>query len=158
MNALSPTTVMSSAAGLWMATGGTWVDSPACPGCRYAPSPFAIVVAAEGSPVGYGETRWSEPGAEGGDSLVQHGLFVLGLSARLSWEVREIAPDGSFGAVVLAGEWAGPGDVNLDGFVDGLDADLFTDWWLKGDARADFNLDGAVDGLDYDAFVNAWRA
>lgn len=52
-------------------------------------------------------------------------------------------------------------DLNGDGFVDGIDADLFenafggSNWDLPG---ADLNGDCFTDGRDYDAFYNRWLA
>ncbi len=47
----------------------------------------------------------------------------------------------------------GPADINADGFVNGLDYDLFTSAFESGDQGADFNADGFVNGLDYDNFA-----
>ena len=49
------------------------------------------------------------------------------------------------------------GDVNLDGTVNGLDVDPFTDALLGGtyQTEADMNEDGLVNGLDVDPFVVA---
>ena len=49
------------------------------------------------------------------------------------------------------------GDVNGDGFVNGLDVDPFVTVLLSGpyDAAADMNKDGLVNGLDVDPFVTA---
>jgi hypothetical protein len=50
-----------------------------------------------------------------------------------------------------------PGDVNLDGIVNGLDVDPFVDVLLNGpyQAEADMNEDTEVNGLDVDPFVEA---
>jgi hypothetical protein len=50
-----------------------------------------------------------------------------------------------------------PGDVNLDGVVNGLDVDPFVDVLLNGpfQVEADMNADGEVNGLDVDPFVAA---
>lgn len=50
-----------------------------------------------------------------------------------------------------------PGDVNLDGEINGLDVDPFVDVLLNGpfQAEADMNEDGEVNGLDVDMFVEA---
>jgi hypothetical protein len=50
-----------------------------------------------------------------------------------------------------------PGDVNLDGDVNGLDVDPFVDLVLASafQVEADMNEDGSVNGLDVDPFVDA---
>jgi hypothetical protein len=50
-----------------------------------------------------------------------------------------------------------PADYNGDGFVDGIDYDMFNNDFEAGDPRADFNGDGFVDGIDYDQFNNAFE-
>jgi hypothetical protein len=50
-----------------------------------------------------------------------------------------------------------PVDFNCDGFVDGIDYDLFMSAFESGDPSADFNGDGFVDGIDYDQFMNAFE-
>ncbi len=59
--------------------------------------------------------------------------------------------------VVVAACPRDPADINGDGFVNGLDYDLFAEWFESGDARADFNLDGFVNALDYDAFAEEFE-
>lgn len=54
--------------------------------------------------------------------------------------------------------WAGRCDFNLDGFVNGIDSDLFHNLFEVGDQRADYNNDGFVDGLDSDLWNNAWES
>lgn len=49
-------------------------------------------------------------------------------------------------------------DVNLDGFIDAIDYDLFITAWLASDLFADYNGDEFVDAIDYDAFINDWLA
>lgn len=51
---------------------------------------------------------------------------------------------------------AGPCDVNRDGFVNGVDFDTFTAWFVAGDRRADFDRDGFVTGADFDGFVERY--
>lgn len=43
-------------------------------------------------------------------------------------------------------------DMNGDGFVDGLDSDMFNNWFEEGKWGADLNHDRFVDGLDSDLF------
>jgi hypothetical protein len=45
-------------------------------------------------------------------------------------------------------------DYNHDGFVDGIDYDLFNNDFESGQIAADYNNDGFVDGIDYDTFNN----
>ncbi len=60
-------------------------------------------------------------------------------------------------AAVGDGGGGDPGDVNLDGVVNGLDVDPFVDVLLNGPFQdeADMNADGEVNGLDVDPFVEA---
>ncbi|MCC6228245.1 MAG: hypothetical protein IT432_03355 [Phycisphaerales bacterium] len=51
-----------------------------------------------------------------------------------------------------------PADFNHDGFVNGLDYDLFATFFEAGDRQADINLDGFVNGLDYDYFASHFEA
>jgi hypothetical protein len=48
-------------------------------------------------------------------------------------------------------------DFNLDGFVDGIDYDLFNNAFEAGETAADYNNDCFVDGIDYDLFNNAFE-
>ena len=52
-------------------------------------------------------------------------------------------------------------DINCDGFVDGIDYDLFNNAFESPDLGqqilADYNGDGFVDGIDSDAFNNAFE-
>lgn len=55
-------------------------------------------------------------------------------------------------------EWGGcPSDVNHDGFVNGDDYDLFSDWFDTGNGNADYNYDGFVNANDYDEFANDYE-
>jgi hypothetical protein len=49
-------------------------------------------------------------------------------------------------------------DYNGDGFVDGIDYDLFNNDFEAGNIAADYNRDGFVDGIDYDQFNNDFEA
>jgi hypothetical protein len=51
-----------------------------------------------------------------------------------------------------------PADYNGDGFVDGIDYDLFNNDFEAGSMAADYNGDGFVDGIDYDLFNNDFEA
>ena len=51
-----------------------------------------------------------------------------------------------------------PADYNHDGFVDGIDYDLFNNDFEAGKTDADFNRDGFLDGIDYDQFNNHFEA
>lgn len=46
-----------------------------------------------------------------------------------------------------------PADFDGDGFVSGVDFDLFVQAFEAGDAEADFNGDGFVSGVDFDEYV-----
>jgi hypothetical protein len=45
-------------------------------------------------------------------------------------------------------------DFNNDGFLDGIDYDLFMAAFEAGLPNADYNADQFVDGIDYDSFAN----
>ena len=49
-----------------------------------------------------------------------------------------------------------PGDMNADGWVDGLDFGQFLASWGDVDSPADFNFDGLVDGLDLGILLLNW--
>jgi len=49
-------------------------------------------------------------------------------------------------------------DFDGDGFVTGVDFDLFVGAFEQGDMAADFDLDGFVTGADFDLFVQAFEA
>jgi hypothetical protein len=51
-----------------------------------------------------------------------------------------------------------PSDFDGDGFITGLDFDLFVVAFEGGDMAADFDGDGFVTGLDFDLFVQAFEA
>ncbi|MCC6970205.1 MAG: hypothetical protein IT434_08280 [Phycisphaerales bacterium] len=56
-------------------------------------------------------------------------------------------------------EWTGcSADVNHDGFVNGDDYDLFSDWFDTGNGNADYNYDSFVNAEDYDAFANDYES
>lgn len=44
-------------------------------------------------------------------------------------------------------------DVTWDGFTNGKDWDVYMDWFVSGDPRADFDKSGWVNGLDSEAFT-----
>ncbi|MCC6230742.1 MAG: hypothetical protein IT432_16140 [Phycisphaerales bacterium] len=48
-------------------------------------------------------------------------------------------------------------EFNGDGFVNGLDYDVFASYFEAGDEQADVNEDGFVNGLDYDQFASAFE-
>ncbi|MCC6227703.1 MAG: hypothetical protein IT432_00565 [Phycisphaerales bacterium] len=49
-------------------------------------------------------------------------------------------------------------DVNEDSFVNGLDYDLFAEWFESADPLADYNGDGFVNGIDYDEFAEQFES
>ncbi|MFG0256852.1 MAG: hypothetical protein ACF8GE_03015 [Phycisphaerales bacterium JB043] len=51
-----------------------------------------------------------------------------------------------------------PGDLNLDGFVDGADLGLLLGAWGTGEPASDLNSDGTVDGADLGLLLGAWGA
>lgn len=48
-------------------------------------------------------------------------------------------------------------DFDEDGFVSGLDFDLYVQAFEAGEIAADFNFDGFVTGMDFDSFVQAFE-
>jgi hypothetical protein len=65
---------------------------------------------------------------------------------------------------LTGGYWGGAGaatcraDFDHDGFVTGLDFDLYVQAFELGDPTADFDLDGFITGLDFDLYVQAFEA
>ena len=64
------------------------------------------------------------------------------------------------GFEMFGGFWKGVGpetacqaDFDRDGFVTGIDFDLFVQAFEAGDLSADFDQDGFVTGVDFDLFV-----
>ena len=122
-----------NAGGLSIAAGGITSES---------------LVAALGA--GRGDGSWT--GASGIRSSAAATLVAAGESREVGWVAR---PDGSFFVAVAA-----PGDANVDGAVDILDASTFLvsgkfdtglpAVWEEGD----FGSDGVVDILDAAAFIN----
>jgi len=122
-----------NAGGLSIAAGGITSES---------------LVAALGA--GRGDGSWT--GASGIRSSAAASLVAAGESREVGWVAR---PDGSFFVAVAA-----PGDANVDGAVDILDASTFLvsgkfdaglpAVWEEGD----FGSDGVVDILDAAAFIN----
>ena len=51
-----------------------------------------------------------------------------------------------------------PADINGDGFVNGVDFDLYLDLFYYGDAAADYNGDGFTSGEDFDQFMDGFVA
>jgi hypothetical protein len=51
-----------------------------------------------------------------------------------------------------------PADFDGDGFVTGLDFDLFVLAFEAGDESSDFDGDGFITGLDFDLYVAAYEA
>lgn len=52
---------------------------------------------------------------------------------------------------------AGQLDANSDGYINGIDRDLFGEWFDMGNPLADFNGDEFVNGIDFDEFVEAFE-
>jgi hypothetical protein len=51
-----------------------------------------------------------------------------------------------------------PSDFDEDGFVTGVDFDLYVQAFEAGDMSADFDGDGFITGIDFDLFVQAFEA
>ena len=51
-----------------------------------------------------------------------------------------------------------PSDFDGDGFITGIDFDLFVQAFEAGDIAADFDGDGFLTGIDYDLYVQAFEA
>lgn len=51
-----------------------------------------------------------------------------------------------------------PADFDGDGFITGVDFDLFVGAFEQGDMAADFDGDGFLTGVDFDLFVGAYEA
>ena len=50
-----------------------------------------------------------------------------------------------------------PADFDGDGFITGIDFDLFVEAFEAGDAAADFDQDCFITGIDFDEFVAAFE-
>ena len=50
-----------------------------------------------------------------------------------------------------------PADTDRDGYLTGIDFDLFVYAFEDGEIEADFDGDGFVNGLDFDLFVYAYE-
>ncbi len=50
-----------------------------------------------------------------------------------------------------------PADFDQDGFVSGVDFDLFVEAFEAGDLDADFDGDGFITGVDFDLYVGAFE-
>jgi phosphoribosylformimino-5-aminoimidazole carboxamide ribonucleotide (ProFAR) isomerase len=51
-----------------------------------------------------------------------------------------------------------PADFDNDGFITGIDFDLFVAAFEAGVMTSDFDRDGFITGLDFDLFVQAFEA
>ncbi|GIW73998.1 MAG: hypothetical protein KatS3mg103_0520 [Phycisphaerales bacterium] len=49
-------------------------------------------------------------------------------------------------------------DLNQSGFTDLIDMMMYTDYYMRGDERADTDYDGYVDAIDMANYLNAYRA
>ena len=49
-----------------------------------------------------------------------------------------------------------PGDLNLDGMVDGGDLTILLGWWGSSWNQGDFNKDGTIDGADLLYLLARW--
>lgn len=91
--------------------------------------------------------NWFEPPSDG---YVRYHVTLLPRASdnRATWTT-----DGGNGADVVAGEG---NDVDLNGFSNGDDFDLFSLWFIQGQGGADWNDDGFVTGEDFDGFLLTW--
>ncbi len=131
---------------LLISTAAGLLHTFAAPMTTYGPSEWGVTVrhAEPGWLALPYERRWCVPSADGA-TVTYFALYT------------PVEPGAALEAEgIVNATWAGPADVNLDGFIDGLDYDAFVQWTQAGDARADFNQDGFIDGLDYDAFMREW--
>lgn len=95
-----------------------------------------------------------------------HGWAVLGNEAAATTAKRFDSRENITAAnrPMLTIEYTPPcrADYNHDGFLDGIDYDLFNNDYENPDPeqqiRADYNGDGFVDGIDYDLFNNDFAA
>ena len=103
----------------------------------------------------------------GTSEWIEVDLPLLGLASgspvQLRFSARDLGEDSTVVAAVDQLElldWgcAGvlPGDLNLDGRVDGLDFGQFLAAWGDLDSPADLNFDGLVDGLDLGILLLNW--
>jgi hypothetical protein len=71
-----------------------------------------------------------------------------------------ICPDplGACNGFLVAGGCVGNPDFDGDGFVTGIDFDLFVQAFEAGDPAADYDGDGFITGIDFDIFVQEFES
>ncbi len=125
---------------------------------------FELTVSASGVPSSYSWTRNGVPVADGvsADGAVVKGaqtatLRVSGARAG-SAGMYACAASNACGSAVSEpiSVLVCVADVDCDGFVNGIDADLYWAWFEAGDASADVDQNGAVNGVDFDTFMDAF--
>lgn len=79
-----------------------------------------------------------------GELFVGGGFTVAAAQVSVSWARWECVPRAA--------------DFDGDGFVSGIDFDLYVAAFEAGDGSADFDSDGFVTGIDFDLFVLAFEA
>jgi probable HAF family extracellular repeat protein len=147
---------------------------PGTGGNAYAVSPDGKIVVGDAID-GYGQTVAMIWDRHHGLRTLAEVLGAQGLSPDMDgWFLVEAkAVSGTGAALHIAGNGTNPdgyfegfvatismcdADYNSDGFIDGIDYDLFNNAFESGDMAADYNLDGFVDGIDYDQFNNDFEA
>ena len=74
------------------------------------------------------------------------------------WGHNEWTPNGNWRTWVAKYVIPNPADFNGDGFVNGIDFDLYVEAYELGLPSADFDQDGFVTGIDFDQYVIAFEA
>ncbi len=91
--------------------------------------------------------------------LIQPGYYEFGGYAMIAWDGLEgptvDATSGNGNSFIHLEEWT-PGDVDLDGDVDGADLAGFLAAWGTQEEAADANGDGTVDGTDLGLLLGNW--
>ena len=98
------------------------------------------------------------PPVANGDGTVSIPVMALAVCAV---DAFEVTLTGFARPVVLMPpstlELVSPADIDLDGFVTGIDFDLYVDAFESGDALGDYDGDGFVTGVDYDLYVQEFE-
>ena len=116
-------------------------------------------------PSGYGEgatylgfSTVATDGAGHADVFAQVGAAAAGDAITATATEQSNGDTSEFSACIVATGDSCRADFDGDGFVTGLDFDLYVLAFEAGDATADFDADGFVTGIDFDQYVAAFEA
>ena len=106
---------------------------------------------------GLGSPISTVPGVVGTSYAIPGGL--LQQCTTYYWGVRAVNPNGSTNSTPVQFSFTtrSPADFDGDGFVTGVDYDLYVLAFEAGDMTADFDGDGFITGVDFDLYVAAFE-